>query len=144
MKIKARDAILAALKGGPRRQKDVAKETGIDAGMVSYHLGKLAKDKLAERSEDGLNSPWQLTTAGAKAPASTPPTAAAPRAGGAGRRARGGSLAAALDRLERFEREPIADVDTKVQVLDRLSRVVDPAIAAVLTSISKDLRSAAA
>lgn len=145
MKTKARDAILAALKGGPLGQAQIAKKTGESAAVVSYQLGKLSAEKLAARVDPkNRKSAWQLTDAGAKPAASATPTAAAPRAGGAGRRARGGSLAAALDRLERFEREPIADVDTKVQVLDRLSRVVDPAIAAVLTSISKDLRSAAA
>lgn len=149
MKTKARDAILAALKDGPLGQSQIASKTGESAAVVSYQIGKLSAEKLVSRVDPkNRKSAWQLTAGCAKAPASGASTAAAPRTGVRGQsqpRAKDGSLAAALERLERRrERAAIENVDTKVQVLSRLRKVVEAPIAAVLDAISKDLRSAAA
>jgi DNA-binding transcriptional ArsR family regulator len=141
-----RDKILALLKSGPRSVIDLAKATDASDALVSYHLKTLEQRRLVGRSDPkDRRSKWQLSGRGMTSVAATTANPAPAQ------RARGrkcaqppvDGLAAALQRLRPLDRAPISDLDTKVQVLDRLGRVVDPTIAAVLTAISKDLRAAA-
>jgi DNA-binding MarR family transcriptional regulator len=138
---KTRERILARLATSNASTGEIATDLGLDPTLASYLCKDLERRGAIAATEKKRGAPWALARKLKDLQSYTATAAAATRA----RQPRVDGITLALDKLSlRLAAQPVAHLETKVQVLERLGKLVDPTIAKILGDISADLQRVAA
>ena len=133
--VQIREKAIALLTTAPQTTAQLAEALGLTGPAMKHHLKLMRKAGTARLDGRAKTAVWHVGKTSSKPGVSTATAKSKPL-----KRVPADSVAQALEELEqRMRLHPVERLELKLRVLDRLSGIVDPTIAAVLGEIRADL-----